>query len=99
MKYIKPMTVLILITSLLLFNACGSRKASNNKDGYSYSGIYFGKHFTPNYKKGIKDGCITAKGDYKKSHRLFNNDYDYNKGWFLGRNRCKDLLVIEEDKK
>ncbi len=98
MKYIKSMTTIVLITSLLLFNACSSRKALKSKTEYSYSGIYFGKHFTENYKKGIEDGCITAKGDYKKSHRLFNNDHDYNKGWFLGRNRCRHLLVIEEDK-
>ena len=43
------------------------------------------------------DGCITAKGTYKKSHTLFNNDQEYNDGWFLGRNRCKHLLVIEEE--
>ena len=98
MKCIKPITMIILASLLLLFTACSSRKASKTKDGYSYSGIYFGKHFTPNYKKGIKDGCVTAKGDYKKSHRLFNSDYDYNKGWFLGRNRCRHLLIIEEDK-
>ena len=97
MKSIKPITAIILTTSLLLFSACTSRKASKTKEEFHYSGIYFGKHFTPNYKKGIKDGCITAKGDYQKSHRLFNNDYDYNKGWFLGRNRCRHLLVIEED--
>ena len=98
MKCIKPITAIILTSSLLLFSACKSNKAPESGEGYYYSGIYFGKNFTENYKKGIKDGCTTAKGDYKKSHTLFKNDYDYNKGWFLGRNRCRHLLVIDEDK-
>ena len=67
------------------------------KDGYYHSGIYFGKNLPATYKRGIRDGCTTAKGLYKKSHKLFNNDQYYNDGWFLGRNRCKHLLVIEND--
>ena len=34
-----------------------------------------------------------------KNHiSLFNNNIDYNDGWFLGRNRCKHLLVIDDEK-
>ncbi len=98
MKYIKPMTMIILINSLLLFNACTPHEASGNKRGYYHNNIYFGKNLSNNFQQGITDGCTTAKGDYKKSHTLFNNNKDYNDGWFLGRNRCKHLLVIDEEK-
>ena len=93
----KTISLLLLGSLGFYFSACGSSKVSASKGGYMHSGIYFGKHFPPNYQQGIADGCTTAKGDYKKSHKLFNNDSDYNQGWFLGRNRCRPLLVIDKD--
>ena len=94
MKYIRTV---ILTSSLLLFNACAPSKVPVSQGGYYHSGIYFGKNFSDHFKQGIEDGCTTAKGDYKKSHWLFNNNNDYNHGWFLGRNRCKHLLVLDEE--
>lgn len=86
-----------IFNALFYFTGCTSTKVPEHKTGYYYSGVYFGKDFSPNYQQGIIDGCTTAKGTYKKSHTLFNNDDDYNDGWFLGRNKCKHLLVIEEE--
>jgi hypothetical protein len=43
---------------------------------------------TPNYTLGEKDGCATAKGTYTKDSTLFQNDPDYEKGWFSGRQYC-----------
>jgi len=90
---------MLLLGSLFYITACSSRKISKSQGGYYYSDIYFGKNFSDYFKKGIEDGCTTAKGDYKKSHTLFNNemDYDYKDGWFLGRNRCKHLLVLDTE--
>lgn len=95
----KKSVLLLIIGGITLFylTGCGSSKVPENKGGYTYSGIYFGKNYSHYFKKGIEDGCITAKGDYKKSHIFFNNNKDYNDGWFLGRNRCKHLLIIDED--
>lgn len=95
----KKMIPLFFIANVLVYiTGCTSTKVPEHKGGYYYSGIYFGQGFSPNYQQGIMDGCITAKGKYKKSHTLFNNDQDYNDGWFLGRNRCRHLLVIEDEK-
>lgn len=84
------------LTSLLFVTACTPKKLPPSQGGFYESGIYFGKNFSPTFKKGITDGCITAKGEYQKSHALFNKDQDYYDGWFLGRNRCKHLLVVDE---
>ncbi len=84
----------LLFSSILLLNACSPKELPVNEGGYTHSGIYFGSNFPDVYKKGIRDGCMTSKGNYKKSHWLFQNKKDYADGWFLGRNRCKDLLVI-----
>ncbi len=95
----KSISLLILGNTLFYLTGCSSEKLPLLKNGYYHSGIYFGKNLSANYQQGIYDGCTTAKGVYQKSHTLFNNSQDYNNGWFLGRNRCKHLLVIENEKK
>ncbi|RRS31896.1 MAG: hypothetical protein P794_02655 [Epsilonproteobacteria bacterium (ex Lamellibrachia satsuma)] len=98
MAYTKALQSILFIGTSLLFTACTSNQVPVTEGGYYYSGIYFGTNLPSNYKKGIRDGCTTAKGDYTKSHWLFNNNTDYNHGWFLGRNRCRPLLIVEDDK-
>jgi hypothetical protein len=78
-------------------SSCTSSPVPENQGGYYYDKIYFGKNLSIAYQKGIIDGCTTAKGKYKKSHTLFNNNTDYNVGWFLGRNKCKSLLKIDKE--
>ena len=90
-------SLLLTGTILFLLQNCGSSKVPASQGGYYHSGIYFGKYFPPNYQQGIADGCTTSKGTYRKSHKLFNTSMDYNNGWFLGRNRCRHLLVVEEN--
>jgi len=97
---IKTRTMLLFSTSFVIFTACGEpERLSVAEGGFYESGLYFGKNFSKGYKRGIKDGCATAKGDYKKSHHLFKTDNDYNDGWFLARNRCKHLLIVEDENK
>ncbi len=85
----------------LLLAGCASTSTHSAQlkylGGYTCSGISFGKNLSPLYKRGVRDGCQTAKGYYTKSHRLFNDDVDYYRGWFAGRRRCRDLLIIETD--
>ncbi|PHS33808.1 MAG: hypothetical protein COA92_04750 [Sulfurovum sp.] len=97
MKYIYSIKIIFLIIFIFTFTACTPSHLPENKGGFYHSGIYFGSHFPNIYKKGIRDGCTTSKGTYNKSHSLFQNNKDYEDGWFLGRNRCKDLLVIDEE--
>ncbi len=94
----KTISFLLIVSAFFYLTGCSAEKAPLSKNGYYHSNIYFGQNFSANYQQGIADGCTTAKGEYKKSHTLFNNDKDYNDGWFLGRNKCMDLLVINENK-
>lgn len=95
----KSISLLVIGSALFYLTGCNPKKETVPKTGYYHSGIYFGKNFSANYQQGIADGCTTSKGKYTKSHTLFNNDKNYNDGWFLGRNRCRHLLVIEEKKR
>ncbi|MEN8727700.1 MAG: hypothetical protein ABF276_07040 [Sulfurovum sp.] len=99
MLHRKSISLLVIVTTLFYLTGCSSKKESVHQSGYYHSGIYFGKNFSANYQQGIADGCSTSKGVYTKSHTLFNNDKYYNDGWFLGRNKCRHLLVIEDEKK
>lgn len=91
----KTVSFLLIASTLFNLTGCSAEKTPVPKNGYSHSNIHFGQNLSANYQQGIADGCTTAKGKYNKSHTLFNNDKDYYDGWFLGRNRCRDLLVID----
>jgi hypothetical protein len=95
--YIRFYPVLLPAAILFMITACTSRTIPPEEGGYYHQGIYFGANLTRSYKKGIRDGCKTARGFYTKSHYLFNNNSDYANGWFLGRNRCRGLLKINEN--
>ena len=95
----KTVSIFVISSLVFFFTGCRQQTEPISKGGYYHNGIYFAKNFSANYQQGIADGCTTAKGAYRKSHTLFNNDQNYNDGWFLGRNRCKHLLVIEDEKK
>jgi len=97
MKSIDKTKIMIMLSPFLLLQACSQKKISPAQGGYYYNGIYFGSHFTMHYKDGIEQGCITAKGSYKKDHWLFKHSKDYKTGWFLGRNRCRHLRKIDEN--
>jgi len=88
---------ILLLGSTLLFSACTPNEVPLNEGGYYHSGIYFGSNFSDIYKKGIKDGCTTSKGKYKKSRTFFKHKKEYADGWFLGRNKCRNLLKINEN--
>ncbi|MCD6654682.1 MAG: hypothetical protein LT067_07955 [Sulfurovum sp.] len=82
---------LLLLSSFLsaLFVGCTPAKTPQSQGGYYHNGIYFGKNLSKSFQHGIQDGCTTARGDYQKSHTLFNTDKSYHDGWFLGRNKCR----------
>ena len=80
-----------------MLSGCYSNGSHRYQEGYVYHGIYFDKGLSSHAKRGIRDGCETSRGVYTKSHRLFNNSNDYYNGWFMGRNRCRGLLRIDED--
>jgi len=90
--------IIMGVGTLFSFPACTPHsKVFPPKSGYKYSGIYFGRKLSALSKHGIQDGCETAKGFYTKSHTLFNTEPDYYNGWFLGRNRCRHLLKLDEN--
>jgi hypothetical protein len=94
----KSVSLFLIGSTLFYLTGCGHDNEPVHQAGFYHSGVYFGKNFPTSYKQGIADGCTTSKGRYTKSHTRFNNDQNYNHGWFLGRNRCRHLLVIEDEK-
>ena len=94
MTYIKAFS---LGTALFLLEACAPSTVPENQGGYYFQNIYFGGHLSKHNKHGIKGGCKTSKGVYTKNHWLFYHSHDYNEGWFSGRDKCLNLLKIDEE--
>ena len=77
---------ILFISSCLLFTACGSN--SKNAVPASYRPLNLDNK-TESFQKGASDGCATAAETYKKDHEAFNNDFEYNEGWWAGRRNCE----------
>ena len=82
----KKIVISISITLGLLFTGCAQKSKSNK-----YPRVYNGKvdKNSYGYKKGLRDGCTTAKGKYNKNHSQFRNNVNYHDGWFEGRRKCQ----------
>jgi len=84
----KKTLVLTALVAVLIFSACTSSSINSNNN-YFYNGINFGADRDASFKKGVKDACNTANGNYTKNHYMFNNNKSYKDGWEDGRLQCK----------
>ena len=71
----KIINVSLVAVASLLFTACTSSSLPVNSN-------------TPSFKAGSQDGCATANGTYTKNSHSFNNDKEYQNGWYDGRKNC-----------
>jgi len=71
----KTINVVLIATASLLFIACTSSSLPAPVQ-------------TPSFKAGSQDGCATANGAYTKNSNSFQNNKDYQNGWFYGRKKC-----------
>ncbi len=68
----KILNISLIATASLLLGACTSTPTVQS----------------PSFKSGSKDGCSTAKGTYIKDGASFNNNKEYQNGWYFGRKNC-----------
>jgi len=71
----KIINVVLITSASLLFTACTSSSLPAPVQ-------------TPSFKAGSQDGCATANGAYTKNTDSFQNNKDYQDGWFHGRKKC-----------
>jgi hypothetical protein len=68
------------------------------KAGYfCYKEYNFGRNVSAEFKKGVRDGCRTGEGHFRRDYALSSVSADYRAGWDAGRAQCK-LIVPEEAK-
>jgi len=89
----KTRHALLFISATLLFTACGS-SGKNVHVPQPYRPLDL-SHKSDSFKQGAHDGCATAAEIYKKNHELFNNDFEYNEGWWAGRRNCEGQPYAE----
>jgi hypothetical protein len=79
---------------ILSLSGCGAGPApctpgAANSGRFCYLGIDFGRVSDPVYKEGIRDGCRTGKGEFRKNYRLSGSSEAYRRGWDKGRTLCR----------
>jgi hypothetical protein len=89
----RKIKIILTIVSLILMSACSSNKQATTQ---SYTPLNL-KGKSKSFIAGARDGCETAYIKYKKNHEAFNNDYQYNKGWWLGRRNCEGREIYMDD--
>jgi len=72
----KITNIVFMASVAIFFTACTS------------SSISLMESKSPSFKVGEKDGCKTATGEYTKNSDAFNDDKEYQEGWFAGRKNC-----------
>ena len=88
----KTRQALLFLSASLLFTACGNSSRSATPQPYRPLNL---NHKSESFKQGAHDGCVTAAETYKKNHELFNNDFEYNEGWWAGRRNCEGQSYAE----
>ncbi len=74
----KIINITLITTLSILFTACTSSAPVVQ---------------SPSFKSGSQDGCATANGAYTKNSAAFNNDKEYQNGWYSGRKNCHKRAV------
>ena len=90
---------IISVASIVAVVSCSNNKnavPSTCQDGmYCYKNINFGKSEGADFEKGVRDGCRTAEGDFRKDYLKSSSSKTYTDGWVAGRSRCKQILPNE----
>lgn len=92
---IKPIRILGSTAGLLfLLSGCGSGPRLCDARAYSsghvcYRGLDFGVSSDPDYRAGVRDGCETGDGTFRKDYRLSRSSAAYRQGWDRGRTLCR----------
>jgi hypothetical protein len=64
---------------------------------FCYKEHNFGQHRSATFKQGVRDGCSTAEGRFRRDYSISSTSGEYREGWDLGRAYCK-FIVPEEAK-
>lgn len=86
------------LTTLLYISGCSRGPAvpqSCQPGMYCYKNINFGVSKGSSFERGIRDGCKTGEGDFRKDYGSSSSNKNYENGWILGRSKCKQQLPNE----
>jgi len=56
---------------------------------FCYEGHDFGRNTDPDYRQGVRDGCQTGKGYFRKDYARAHRSAEYTQGWIKGRTLCR----------
>ena len=77
-------TVAVGAAAVIVSNADGS-----HSDNYYHHGHDYGEKRNYTYRRGVRDGCDSARGDWTKDNHKFKHNHHYKDGWKSGHRRCR----------
>ena len=92
-------SIFLTLSFFALLGCSGNNENVNmpdcGKGSYCYKGFNFGPSQGSKFEKGVRDGCKTAEGWFRKDYSLSSDSVEYKNGWILGRTKCKQVLPNE----
>ena len=60
-------------------------------DAFYYEGYNYGYNRNESYRIGVRHGCSSKRGTWKRNNYRYNHDYSYRAGWNAGYNQCRKV--------
>ena len=61
----------------------------SHEDNYYHHGEDYGESRNYSYREGVRSGCDSRSGRWRKDYSRYSHDYNYKNGWDAGYRRCR----------
>ena len=66
-----------------------SHSDGSHTDNYYHQGHDYGQRRNYSYQDGVRSGCDSRSGRWRKDYNRYSHDYNYKNGWDAGYRRCR----------
>ena len=69
--------------------AIAANSDGSHQDNYYHHGEDYGESRNYSYREGVRSGCDSRTGRWRKDYNRYDHDYNYKSGWDAGYRRCR----------
>lgn len=97
MRLLKLKMMLASLIAVFAFSGCTQYEQAlvadtivgNQGSPYYYDGYNYGYNRNTSYQRGVRDGCRSKRGTWRKDRYAYRHNYSYRNGWNAGYNQCR----------
>ena len=79
----------VAVAGVTAIAASQSHKDGSHTDNYYHHGEDYGQNRDYGYQRGVRQGCNSRRGSWRKDNERYRHDQSYRNGWNAGFSRCK----------